>query len=123
MKERTPSVRKDKSEKPSELSIPTRLEIQNYLKEVADRKPFDLSGEISEETKGVRIINEKGVFLGFGQIGQYDWFIMTHNSKRRKTDKRLHHESSSTTYNMTTLRPDFYIKNEDLENTIRTLTE
>lgn len=123
MNERIRLVRKDKSEKPSNLRIPTKLEIQNYLREVADREPFDLSGEISEKTKGVRIINEKGVFLGFGQIGQYDWFIMTHNSKRRKTDKRLHHGNSSTTYNMTTLRPDIYIETDELNKIIRTLTE
>lgn len=115
MGERVATSAKDKLRRPSGLLIPTALEIQRYLKKVSKRKPFDSKGSIGEETKGVRIINEEGEFLGFGETGRYDWFIQTHNRDGHKiADELMHHGNSSARYNMTTLRTEFHVETSEL---------
>lgn len=111
-----------------QAKIPTNEEIDQYLKWIESensrmRDEGDLFSirvdQIESGTTDVRLVTEDGVFLGFGEVGRYDWFTLNMDSKRKpKYDDNLHHENSSKKFNMTMLSKPFYIKTKEIDGLI-----
>lgn len=105
--------RKKKNRKQKKFEIPAQEEVRAYLMGVE-------SGEIDSEVEPgnffsgrkdrlyrgerVRLVTKQGKFLGFGQLGDHDWFVLTNDRDGTEIQRKdLHHEHASESFWMTTL--------------------
>ena len=95
---------------------PTEHEIAEYMKMVSRRKPFDDGDDISEGVDNVRLVSARGVFLGWGQIGRYDWFtLIMKKDGKNSSGPKLHYENASNGHNMAMLSEELYISDGKIE--------
>lgn len=103
---------------------PTKKEIDEYLVEIQTNvRPLFAEEEIKPETEGVRIVDETGKFLGWGTVGEYDWFYV----KKKPNGKSagyfwLHHRGSSNKYNMTMVDQPINLSSNEMEKIINEIT-
>ncbi len=114
----------ERRERGTKLVPPTKAEIEGYLRErsVIVEKLF-AEEEIKPETEGVRIVDETGKFLGWGKVGEYDWFYV----KKKPNGKSaghfwLHHRGSSKKYNMTMVDQPINLSSNEMEKIINEIT-
>lgn len=103
---------------------PTGAEIHEYLNKVKTNvRPLFAEEEIKPGTTRVRIVTEEGKFLGWGTVGEYDWFYLNKKSNGRTiTHFSLHHGNSSTAHNMTMIDQPINIQTDEMNSIIAELT-
>lgn len=112
-----------KSEKKVRLIPPSEEEIDGYLFEVQNKVkvPYKVKVPFAEEeirpdTENVRIVTEDGIFLGWGDVGSYDWFYLKKKPNGRSVDHySLHHRNSSLKFNMTMVDDPINIETDEIK--------
>lgn len=103
---------------------PTKKEIGEYLVEIKTNvRPLFAEEEIKPDTENVRIVNEKGKFLGWGKVGEYDWFYLKKKPNGRPVGhSSLHHRNSRAKFNMTMEDQPINIESDEMEKIINEIT-
>lgn len=106
------------------LIPPTKEEIKQYLAEIQTNvRPLFAEEEIKPDTENVRIVTEEGNFLGWGVVGEYDWFYLKKKPNGRSVEHfSLHHRNSSAKFNMTMVDQPINIESDEMENIINEIT-
>ena len=111
---------------------PTKVDIERFLKFIKqrDRRRMVFSGrrrrdDIKPNTEGVMLVTGDGEFLGWGEVGGYDWFRLDIDPGGKNVlgpeSRHFHSGKTSKRFNMALKTQHRYIETEQVRRLLSDL--